>query len=52
MIQEFSMLLSDGSRRCQGDFHKRERSGGMNIPSRADECSFLVKLSRFMSIVL
>ena len=31
MIQEFSMLLCDGGRRCQDDFCKRERSGGMKI---------------------
>ena len=31
---------------------ERERLDGVKIFSRADECSSLVKLSRFMSIVL
>ena len=49
------MLLCDGGQRCQDDFHKRERDQreiGCENLSRADECSPLVKLSRFMSVVL
>src|SRR5882724_8442113 len=53
MIQEFSMLLCDEGLRCQDDFHKRKREiGWCKNLSRADECSSLVKLSIFMSVVL